>query len=311
MEDSEVNLQSQADMMGQFESVMDMMHGGSKKKKSTLNTRNILFIVSGSFDKLSDMIKKRVDGSQIGFGADGLTEKPKSEYLEYSTTADFIKYGFEPEFIGRLPIRVTCKELLADDLCKILTESEGSILRQYIEDFEGYNIDLDITFDAIRKIAEKAHKQQTGARGLMTVMERVFRSFKFELPSTNTKFFKVDKDVVEDPEKVLAKLLSKVLEPLPKKIAEELKAFSKDFESKHGFKIEFNKAAANAVYQLSKVTEKPLFDLCNEKFQDYPYGLKLMTEELQNNKFTITAAMVKNPDKALSDRIAKFVKNPA
>ena len=72
MEDSEVNLQSQTDMMGQFESVMDMMHGSGKKKKKTINTRNILFIVSGSFDRLSDMIKKRVDGSLIGFGSEGL-----------------------------------------------------------------------------------------------------------------------------------------------------------------------------------------------------------------------------------------------
>jgi ATP-dependent Clp protease ATP-binding subunit ClpX len=312
MEDSEVNLQSQTDMMGQFESVMDMMHGsGSKKKKKTINTRNILFIVSGSFDKLSDMIKKRVDGTMIGFGAEGLKEKPKSEYLVHSTTADFIKYGFEPEFIGRLPIRVTCKELLAEDLSRILIESEGSILRQYVEDFNGYDINLDITAEAINKIAEKAHSQQTGARGLMTVMEKVFRNFKFELPSTETSSFKVTHEVVNNPQRELENILSKADKPLSKEIKQEIAKFSEDFKDKHEFILEFNKAASKAIEDLSKSTGKSVFDVCSGKFKDYPYGLNLISDDLKNKKFSVTAAMVKNPDKALSDRIAKLVKNPS
>ena len=311
MEDSEVNLQSQTDMMGQFESVMDMMHGGNKKKKkSTINTRNILFIVSGSFDKLSDMVKKRIDGTMIGFGAEGLREKPKSEYLVHSTTADFIKYGFEPEFIGRLPIRVTCKELLSEDLSRILLESEGSILKQYIEDFNGYDINLNVTKDAIDEVAEKAHNQQTGARGLMTIMEKVFRNFKFELPSTDTTAFKVTKDIVNNPQKELENLLSKTDKPISKEVKAEIAKYAKDFQDKHGFILEFNKSASKAIEELSKTTSKTVFNVCNEKFKDYPFGLNLILNDIKGKKFSVTAAMVKNPDKALSDRIAKLVKAP-
>lgn len=207
MEDTEVNLQSQTDMMGQFESVMEMMHGGNKKKKRTINTRHILFIVSGSFDQISKIVKQRVGSSQIGFKSEGKTTRANVEYLKQCTTADFIKYGFEPEFIGRLPVRVTCEDLLPEDLKLILTNSEGSILKQYVEDFEGYGMKFSITDQAISEIAKEAYKQQTGARGLMTVMENIFRDYKFELPSTTITSFDVDVNVVEDPKAVLGKLL--------------------------------------------------------------------------------------------------------
>ncbi|MCF7792120.1 MAG: AAA family ATPase [Victivallales bacterium] len=309
MEDSEVNLQSQTDMLGQFESVMDMMHGGSKKKKKTINTRNILFIVSGSFDKLSGMIKKRIDGSMIGFGTEGIRNKAKSEYLKLAGTADFIKYGFEPEFIGRLPIRVTCSELTADDLSKILTQSEGSILKQYKEDFRGYDINLDTTGDAIKEIAEKAHNQQTGARGLMTVMEKVFRNYKFELPSTDVSTLKVTKAIITNPQKELETILSKAEAPMPAVIKKEIERFAEDFKNKHGFILDFSKAASKAIDEISRSTGKTVFEVCMDKFKDYPYGLKLITDDVKNKKFSITAKMVKNPDKALSERIADTVKN--
>jgi len=205
MEDSDVNLQSQTDMVAQLEMAMDSMHGG-KKKKSTINTRNILFIVSGAFDRMSEMIQKRMDGSQIGF-SNSTEENQMSNYLKESTTADFINYGFEPEFIGRLPIRVACEELLPKDLEHILTDSEGSILKQYYNDFAGYGIDANLTPAALRKVAEKAFEQKTGARGLMTVMEQLFRNFKFELPSTSVTSFKVTGSTVTDPKSALEKML--------------------------------------------------------------------------------------------------------
>lgn len=205
MEDSDVNLHSQTDMAAQLEMAMDSVHGG-KKKKPTINTRNILFIVSGAFDHMSEMIQKRLDGSQIGFGR-GKDDTVNNNYLKEATTADFIKYGFEPEFIGRLPIRVACEELLPQDLEHILTDSEGSILKQYYADFAGYGIKTSLTPSAMKLIAEKAYEQKTGARGLMTVMEQLFRNFKFELPSTSIRSFKVTGKTVEDPETTLKEIL--------------------------------------------------------------------------------------------------------
>lgn len=169
MEDTEVSLVSPTDMMGQMQAMMEFSRGAKKPRKRTVNTRHILFIVSGAFDKLAETVQKRLDHGRIGFGSENLSGREPHEYLRYTETADFIKYGFEPEFIGRLPVRVACEALGADDLAQILVSSEGSILQQYREDFQGYKVDFRITAEAIREIATRAHAEKTGARGLLTV----------------------------------------------------------------------------------------------------------------------------------------------
>jgi ATP-dependent Clp protease ATP-binding subunit ClpX len=308
MEDSEVALQSQTDMMGQFESVMDVMHGKGKNKKSTINTKNILFIVSGAFSTMSDMIKRRIEGAQIGFGVEGVAAKEKTNYLRKSTTGDFIKFGFEPEFIGRLPIRVSCDELLPKDLEKILTDSEGSILKQYVHDFDGYGIKFNISDDAIKGISEKAYKQKTGARGLMTVMERIFRNYKFELPTVGIKKFDVDAACVQDPNKALSLILNESRNLHTEKMKEDIKRFSAEFTEKSGFKLRFNKAVENALIEESLEKGTTIYTLCSAKFKDYPLGLKLIVDDLPNKTLNITVKMVKNPDKELSNKIAKSYK---
>ena len=209
MEESDVNLFSQTDVMAQFKAVMSM--GNGKKKSTTINTKHILFIASGAFDKLSDIIKSRIGIHSIGFGAknDEHDSDDMYEILRQASTADFIRFGFEPEFAGRLPVRVACEQLKACDLRDILVSSEGSILKQYVDDFDGYGIKLSITDDAITEIAERASKEQTGARGLLTVLEQIFRDFKFELPSTDIQEFTVTKECVNSPSEELRKLISK------------------------------------------------------------------------------------------------------
>lgn len=122
----------------------------------------------------------------VGFAA-STRLVPEEELLREAQTRDFIDFGFEPEFIGRLPVRVHCHALNTDDLFHILKNSEGSIIRQYEQDFAAYGIEVLFREDGLRRIAELAAEEKTGARGLMTVCERVFRSFKFELPSTVVK----------------------------------------------------------------------------------------------------------------------------
>ena len=121
-----------------------------------------------------------------------------------------IKYGFEPEFVGRLPVRVACESLNAEDLKNILVSSEGSILKQYMDDFGGYDITLNVEDDALSEIAKLASEEKTGARGLLTILEKVFRDFKFELPSTDIKSFQIRKDDVSNPKGALDKLLKNV-----------------------------------------------------------------------------------------------------
>ncbi|MGB0744857.1 MAG: ATP-dependent protease, partial [Opitutales bacterium] len=92
---------------------------------------------------------------------------------------------------------MACSSLSAEDLAHIMTTSEGSVLNQYRDDFYGYGIDFDITAEAIVAIAEAASQEGTGARGLLTVLERIFRDFKFELPSTAIKRFEVSPAMIE------------------------------------------------------------------------------------------------------------------
>src|SRR5436190_13878645 len=172
MEETEVPTRSQQDIAGQVQAMLEMQMRG-KKAASTINTKHILFIVSGAFDGLEKLIQKRLREGTIGFAARGkeLTDQPALGHVQ---TRDFIDYGFEPEFIGRLPVRVVCHPLDVDDLFNILKSSEGSIIRQYEQTFAAYGIDVLFQDDGLHKIADLASHEQTGARGLMTVCERVF-----------------------------------------------------------------------------------------------------------------------------------------
>ena len=109
-------------------------------------------------------------------------------------------------------MRVVCHSLKVDDLFLILKSSEGSIIRQYEQDFAAYGIEVLFPDEGLRRIAERAAEEQTGARGLMTVCERVFRDIKFELPSTKVRRFVVTRELVDDPAAELQKILA---EPRP------------------------------------------------------------------------------------------------
>ena len=131
MEETEVDLRAGNDVASQMRAVMEFQKRG-KVEKEVINTRHILFIISGAFTGMEKIIKKRMHQSRIGFSADVVSQKDETaEYLEHVTPKDFIDFGFEPEFIGRLPVHVICNELAVDDLLYILKHSEGSIIRQY------------------------------------------------------------------------------------------------------------------------------------------------------------------------------------
>ncbi|MDR2677206.1 MAG: AAA family ATPase [Puniceicoccales bacterium] len=203
MEDTDVNLVAPHDIAAQMNLMMSF--GGRRRKKETINTRYILFIVSGAFDKLNEIIRRRIDATTIGFGRPGKNEC--EECLNQVATEDLIKFGLESEFVGRLPVRVACESLKKEDLAEILRASEGSILRQYERDFEGYGINMHMNDAAIDDVAALAAKEKTGARGLMTVLEALFRDFKFHLPSTNVRDLRVVAETIANPRKALEEIL--------------------------------------------------------------------------------------------------------
>ena len=305
MEETEVNLFSPTDMMSQMQAIMDMQRGGKPRKK-TLNTRHILFIVSGAFDKLSEDIRQRLTQASIGFGADAVDkESDASRFLHHAETRDFIKYGFEPEFVGRLPVRVACDALDRDDLAAILRTSEGNILQQYRDDFKGYGIKFKMNEEAILEVAGLAQKEKTGARGLMTVLERLFRDFKFELPSTGIKEFNVDEDTVANPLETLQQAIQESAPMLRDVYKEELHQFAKDFESAHGFKLRFEKRAIDRVVELVAEEDKTVRTICAERFKDFEHGLTIISRNSDKNSFVITKSVVENPDKELSKWVVR------
>ena len=301
MEETEVNLQSSQDMMGQMKAFMEMQRGG-KPGKSTISTKNILFIVSGAFDQLAESVRKRLDLTRIGFGSSGEQDMASSgiNFLNKAETQDFIKYGFEPEFIGRLPVRVACDELTKEDLAEILLSSEGSALDQYRKDFDGYNIKFDIGNPAINEVAKLAATEKTGARGLVTVLERIFRDFKFELPSTSIRKFSVDADTVSRPQDALKELIADNLDLLDENLLVDVDRFVDSFKREHGLELRFRKAAKVAVVKEASEQNRSVLALCEKKFKDFEHGLKIISQRTGKNSFNVDKKVIDDPDKELS-----------
>jgi endopeptidase Clp ATP-binding regulatory subunit ClpX len=299
MEETEVPSRSQNDIAGQIQAMMDMQRG--RKAPSTINTKHILFIVSGAFGGLEKITRKRLHEATIGFAAREKPLETPEEVLGAAQTRDFIEYGFEPEFIGRLPVRVVCHSLKTDDLFQILKSSEGSIIRQYEQDFAAYGIEVLFSDEGLHRIAELASEEQTGARGLMTICERVFREIKFELPSTSVKRFVVTPELVGNP---LAELKNILSDPKSEEriVARQLvDEFARRFQENHGIQIRFTDAAANLLVDEALDKKQSVRDLCSKRFKDFQFGLKLITQNSGPKEFVIDRDAVEAPDKILSD----------
>jgi len=309
MEEADVNLFSPNDMMSQMQAMMSMGRD-SKKQKRTLSTKNILFIVSGAFDKLAENVRKRLDQGQIGFSSKRKEEEEinDSHFLNLTETRDFIDYGFEPEFVGRLPVRVACESLSADDLGQILKNSEGSILDQYHRDFKGYNIDFSINDEAIFEIADRASREKTGARGLMTVLEKTFRDFKFELSSTLIKNFDVNAETIKDPNKALTELLAKNESSQNEFLLKRVEEFKIHFNDMHGLELDFTEEACAKIVDLAIKEDRSTNSICEQLFKDYEHGLKIVNRNSGQSTFLISSDAVDDPDGELSKWVVESIK---
>jgi len=206
MEETEVDLKVPHDPISQLEAIEHYRKTG-KREKRTINTKSILFIMSGAFNGLEEMIKKRLNQEGIGFGAEIRSKDERAEYLKHVKAEDFIVYGFESEFIGRLPVTTVFEKLEVDDLYAILKNPNNPIILGKKKDFKSYGIDIQFEEDALYGLAVKAYEEQTGARGLVSAVEKVLIKFEKRLPSTDIKKFVVTREVVENPEQELRRLL--------------------------------------------------------------------------------------------------------
>ncbi len=303
MEETEVALYAPNDMRSQMQMMFDTRKG--RTGREVVNTRNILFIVSGAFSGLEKIIEKRQTKSAIGFGA-MMAEKPQAEeLLREARTKDFIDYGFEAEFIGRLPVRVFCDSLKADDLFQIMKNSEGSLIRQYEREFHAYGVRTVFEDDALRAVAERAADEKTGARGLVTAWEKVLRDFKFELPSLGLPDLIVDGPLVADPLKALERCRLDAQSFSTDVRAEIVHRFAAQFASSHGLELVFDAGAVRALVQRAEREGCAVDDLCLRLFKDYPFGLQLVSRSTGQKAFHIQRESVEQPDKFLSDLVVE------
>jgi ATP-dependent Clp protease ATP-binding subunit ClpX len=207
MEETEVDLKVPHDPISQLQAIENYRKTG-KKEKRTVNTRNILFIVSGAFNHLDKIIQKRVQEKGLGFRANLRSKKLDDRLLCQTKAEDLIAYGFESEFVGRLPVSVVLEELTVDDLYQILKNPNTPIIRSKKRDFKCYEIDILFEDEALRLLAERAYEEKTGARGLVSVVERALMHFEKKLPSLPIHQFLVTPEVVLDPRKELASLIA-------------------------------------------------------------------------------------------------------
>ena len=241
MEETEVDLKVPHDMVSQIEA-MEHFRATGKKERRIVNTKNILFIMSGAFGGLDEIVSKRLYKQTIGFEGELRTDKMASKCLPKVKAEDLASYGFESEFIGRLPITTVLDELSADDLEQILLNPNCAVINAKKQDFLVYGIKVCFEGAVLTEIAQRALKEKTGARGLVSVIEEILLPFEKKLPSTNVKYFSVTMSVVLHPEKELAKLLeSQNVKKKHKKLfgqireidQQRVRQFLQDKKSKH------------------------------------------------------------------------------
>lgn len=213
MEETEVDLKVPHDAVSQIQAIEQYRRTGKKEKK-IVNTKNILFIMSGAFGELADIIKKRLQKQGLGFEADVRPAEVPWEIIKEVTAQDLVEFGFESEFVGRLPVIVVFDELTKDDLVEILKNPNNPIIVSKRQDFKAYGIDIKFEDEALVKIAEMAVNEKTGARGLVSAIEKVLIPFEKNLPSTDIKRLLVTPELFDDPEAELLSLKKNRNDPL-------------------------------------------------------------------------------------------------
>lgn len=186
-----------------------------------VDTSNILFICGGAFAGLDQVIRDRSEKSSIGFGASVHskdTAKGIGETLAETEPEDLVKFGLIPEFVGRLPVVATLRELDEEALVQILTEPKNSLVKQYRKMFELENVDLDLRPEALSAVAQRAMERKTGARGLRSIMEQILLDVMYDVPGQES----ISKVVIDD------KVVTGEAEPLIMYASENKKASSED-----------------------------------------------------------------------------------
>ncbi len=369
MEETEVEMKVPHDPISMIQEVEQFRKTG-KREKRTINTRNILFIMSGAFSGLEDIIKKRTASQKIGFGAPARNTASRADLIRQVKAEDLINYGFESEFIGRLPVKAVFEPLEEADLLEILRKPNNPVLLNKKLDFATYGIDILFSTDALKLLAHQAHAENTGARGLISVIETALIPFETRLPSTRIRRFPATVPVIENPGKMLLEWMDReadetrrtlfqslaeenrqlmitylndnrsVIEnqhnmPLTRyrieKIADyysanvteignavdkikhlydKIKKIEFDFYRKHDINIILEEDAIDFLLQGLAGAKIDFTGIYDKLTEDFEYGLKLIREKTDRNRFFLSKNALTNPENYLNQTIkAEFAKN--
>ena len=293
MEETDIDLKVPHDPISQIQAIEQYRRTGKREKK-VVNTKNILFIMSGAFGELAEIIKKRLQSQGIGFEADVRPAEVQWEILKEVTAQDLIEFGFESEFVGRLPVVVVFDELTKEDLTEILKNPNNPIIISKRLDFSAYGIDIKFEDEALTEIAEMAAQEKTGARGLVSAIEKVLIPFEKKLPSTDIKKMLVTPEVVRSPEAQLDMLLrnpfdQEFLERFERAREKELEGIKKyistraeDFRGKSGLEIYERRMDLIARLYLKNVSDiNTAFDDFLEMFNQVKHEEASLAEKLE------------------------------
>jgi len=207
MEETVVDLKVPHDPISQLEAV-EYYRTHGKREKRAVNTKNILFIMSGAFTGLEEIVRRRVGKQSIGFESTVSSKKADVRFLKQARAEDLIEFGFESEFVGRLPVITVLDELSEDDLYRVMRNPNSSVVMGKKQDFRAYGIKLAFEDEALRELAVLAAHEKTGARGLLSVMEKIMLPFERKLPSAEINHLVINREMVLNPRTAVEKLLS-------------------------------------------------------------------------------------------------------
>jgi len=199
MEETEVDLKVPHDPISMIQEIERFRKSG-KRDKRTVNTGNILFIMSGAFSDIVPIIQKRLSKQGIGFGARIRKSDQEIDILKNIRSDDLTQFGFESEFVGRLPVRAVFEHLTEDDLYQILKNPNNPIILGKKLDFAAYGIDVKFGDRLLHRLAKHAFAENTGARGLVSAVEAALLDFERKLPSTGVRKFPATSAFIENPQ---------------------------------------------------------------------------------------------------------------
>jgi len=235
MEETEVDLKVPHDPISMIQEIERFRKTGQRDKRS-VNTGNILFIMSGAFSDLVPIIQKRLSKQEIGFGARIRKAAEEIDILKNIRSEDLTEFGFESEFVGRLPVRAVFEHLTESDLYQILRNPNNPIILGKKLDFAAYGIDVKFEDKLLGTLARHAFAENTGARGLVSAVEKALLDFEKRLPSTSVKKFPATDDFIENPAASVKSLadgsqaqkINAIFDQLTQKEIEIIKEYLKD-----------------------------------------------------------------------------------